>query len=95
MKRDKDVTMLDLEGKPFDDKATVKTIAFVALSAQLKGDTELSTEKRLQQFQLLQKVSKGGVVDLTAEEIAMLKDRATKCVSLIALGRFVEALEKD
>lgn len=95
MKRNLDIQLLDLDGKPFDDKATLKSVVFAALNAPLQGDNEMSLDQQLKRFNLLQLVHKGGVAEITAEDITLIKTRAARCLSLIAVGRLCEMLERE
>ena len=95
MKRNLDQPMTDLEGEPFADDATLKTICFAALAAQIHGDEAMPIDKKMKQYALLQTVNKGGVVDLTAEDIALIKERGNKIFPIIPFGRMCEMLEQD
>ena len=95
MKRNLDAKLLDLDNQPFGDGATLKSVAFMVLSAPLEGDDKISLETKMKQYTLLQAVHKGGTVELSAEDITLLKSRAPRCLSLIAMGRFCEMLEQD
>lgn len=95
MKRDFDQVMLDFDGKPFGDNATLKSVVFMVLSGQLEGDDKAPLDQRLKQYALVQKIHKGGVVDVSAEDITLIKTRAPKCLSLIAMGRLCEMLEQE
>jgi hypothetical protein len=95
MKRNLDQVMLDLDGKSLGDKATLKTVCFSAMVAPLEGDQAMTVEVKMKQYALLQAINKGGVVELTAEDIALLKARAAKCLMLVAFGRLCEMLEQE
>ena len=87
--------MRDLDGKAFTDKSTLKDVACAALMAQIEGDQAITVDQKLKQFTLLQAVHKGGVVDISAEDITLLKTRAAKCLAIVAVGRLCEMLEKE
>lgn len=94
MKRNLDAPILDLEGRPFEDQATLKTVSFLAATASLPSDQNLSVSSKLELYSLAQKLHTGGEVDLTAEEISLLKDRIGKTfASVIVIGRAFELLE--
>lgn len=95
MKRNFDLPLLELDGTPFADKATLKSVCFLMLTTPLQGDNDLPLDQRLKHYALVQAVHKGGVVDVSAEDIALLKARAAKCLSLIAVGRVCELLEQE
>lgn len=107
MKRNFDTVLCDLDGNPFTspDKdfdgapttklQTLRDLACFALIANLEGDQSMSGEAKLKQYGLVQKIHKGGIQDVTAEDISTIKVRAAKCLMLIAYGRVCEALEQD
>ena len=96
MKRDFDQAITDLNNDPFQDKATLKSVVFLVLNTPLEGDDRIPLDQKLKQFTLLQSIHKGGVVDISAEDIAFIKTRAARCpLSLIAIGRLCELLEKE
>lgn len=95
MKRNLDTVMTDLDGNPFADGATLKTMVFMALSANLEGDDKMDVTAKMKQYGLLQRVHKGDEIDLTAEEISTIKGRAAKAFAFVAFGRMVELLEQE
>ena len=95
MKRDLDQKMYDLDGKEFGDKATLKVLCFGAIATPIQGDDQIPMDKKLKQYVLLQKIHAGGEVDLTAEDIALIKERGAKHFSIIAFGRMVDMLEGE
>ena len=96
MKRDLDQKMLGLNGEEFSDKATLKTVVLTVLFTPAEGDDKIALNKKIEHYQLLQTINKGGVVDLSAEEITLIKHRAAKVpLSILALGRMCDMLEAD
>jgi len=95
MKRDLNQVMTDLNGDEFADKATLKLMCFSALATPMQEDGAIPMDKKMKQYSLVQKVNAGGIIDLTAEEIALIKERASKLFPLIAFGRMVELLEAE
>lgn len=95
MKRNLDTPLVDFDGKAFGDGATLKTVVFTVLSTPMEGDDKMSLDQKMKQYALLQSVHKGGVVDLTAEEITLIKSRGVKMLGIIALGRMCELLETE
>jgi hypothetical protein len=95
MKRNFDAPMTDLLGNPYADSATLKTVCLLAFQSPAKGDDSLSGQEKLAQYVLASKVVKGGVVDITAEDITLLKDRLAKTIQTLAYGKAVELLESD
>ncbi len=70
-------------------------IIFGAVSTPMQGDDQIPMEKKLKQYQLLQKVNAGGEADLTAEEIALIKERAAKLYPILVFGRLIDLLEGE
>ncbi len=93
MKVNLDAKLVDPKGEEFTDKATLATAIYAALSTALPTDMQAPMEKRLQQYRLLQKVAQAGEQDITTEEIAEIKERVSKTMTLIVLGAVVEILE--
>ena len=95
MKRDLDVIMTDLDGKEFGDKATLKMVCFGAVATPMQGDEQIPLDKKMRQYGLLQKINAGGEVDLQAEDIALIKERASKLYPILVFGRMADLLEGD
>jgi len=95
MKRNLDVIMSDLDGKEFADKATLKLVCFGAISSPIQGDDQITIDKKMRQYSLLQKINAGGEADLSAEDIALIKERAAKLYPILVFGRLVDALESE
>ena len=95
MKRDFDTVLLNLMGKPFDDNATLQTVCLMVLTAQLDSDRSQSVQAKLACYKLAQKLLPGGIVDVTSEEITLLKDRVGAMCSVIVVGRVFDLLEAD
>lgn len=95
MKRNFNAIILNLEGQPFDGSPTLKTIAFMAISAQALGDDRMTGDEKLKLYAVGTKVAAGGVVDLKAEEIAVLKDRIGKTMFPVIVGRAFDLLDAD
>ncbi len=95
MKRDLDLPMIDLQGNPFADGATLKTVAFVSITATLPSDDRMPVDQKLRLYRLAAKIAPGGVIELTVEELALLKDRIGSALTLMAVGKAFELLEQD
>jgi len=94
MKQDMDQIMLDLNGEPFGDESTLKSLCLAVLMTPVSGDEQQPLDKRIRQFGLMQKINAGGIIDLQSEEISLIKDRAAKTLlNVVALGKLCEALE--
>lgn len=92
MKVDLDQKLVDPRGNPFTDGATVAVAAYNALSAPQQTDATQPPEQALARYRLLQTIAKGGVQELTAENIAEIKKRAV-LLGVIAFGALCDALE--
>lgn len=95
MKRNLDQEMLNIDGKPFSDKATLKTVLFQAITAPLEADQRLPAEKKMQLYSLAQRIHLGGVAEFTAEELALLKDRVNQCYPIVVVGAAFTILEQE
>lgn len=93
MKLDFDVVLLDPKGDEFTDRAKLGAAVYAALAGQLPTDVQQPADKRLASYRLLQKVAVGGEQEITVEEAAEIKDRASKLLPLIVFGAIVDALE--
>lgn len=88
-----DAPLMDPKGNPFTDAATLSTAAYAAFQQPLPSDTGMQMEARLKQYRLMQKCGAGGMQECTAEEIAEIKDRVCKTMTLVVFGAVVEILE--
>jgi hypothetical protein len=101
MQRNFDVVMTQFDGKPFflEDGVTQMTLGkccFMATSMTMKGDEGLDLNAKLRLYKLSEQSFRGGVVDITAEDVATLKERAARAFgSFVLIGRIVVALETD
>lgn len=95
MKRNLDALILQLDGNPFEDKATLKTVVFMAVTTPLQADQHDSVDQKIRLYTLAQKVYQGGEVDLSAEDISLIKDRIGKVFNhVVVIGRAFELLEQ-
>lgn len=88
----------DGEGKaqpPKQVPATLAFASFAALTMPLRGDEAMGAEQKLRLYALTQKVHAGGVVDVSAEDIALLKERIGRAHGVLVVGRAYELLEAD
>lgn len=88
---DTDITTID--GKSFEPPSTLKAAIFTALSATLRTDERLTPEEKLKLFSLSVRCHEGGLVDLAAEDVAKIKERAGALFSIHFFGRMVQLLE--
>jgi hypothetical protein len=96
MKRNLDLPILQLDGTPFVDNPTLKVIIYTAFTTPLQTDNNMPDDDKLKNYSLVAKTHKGGVVDLTADEIASIKSRICKVWNhVVIIGRAHEILEAD
>lgn len=74
---------------------TLKAVCFNALRAQIPGDESMTGEDKVKFYALGHKLSAGGVVDLTTDELALLKNRIGRAYDFITFGRSSEVLDTD
>ena len=82
---------ITLEG---EDKENVilKNICVNALMTEIPNNNDTG-EIKLKRFNLAQKIYVGGKIEVTAEEVALLKERIGLCFSTLIVGRAWELLE--
>lgn len=95
MRIDFDTTLTAFDGSPLPDDAegtlTLKTVAVTALLSTLadgRGHPEsLPPASKVEHALLAQTIHGGGVIDLTAEQVALLKDRVGRAYAPIVVMR--------
>lgn len=95
MQRDFSHAILKIDGTEFEDKPTLGTVSFLALTTQLPSDRDMSGAKKVQLYALAQKVHAGGVQDMTAEELSTLKDRIGQAFGVLVVGAAWKLLDTD
>jgi hypothetical protein len=93
MKLDMEQKLLDPKGNPFSDGATVGVGLYAGLSQPQAEDGTASVTDKMKLYRLTQRVAAGGVQEFSVEEIAILQDRASKVLSIIAFGALNDVLE--
>lgn len=91
-----DAVLRSLDGEALLDgekKVTLAMVACNALLATLKGDEVLSANEKLELFRLAQKASKGGLADVDAEQVTLLKKRIASSYGALIVGRSFEIIE--
>ena len=103
MKIDFDTPILDLTGTPLMEKTlvngepkdvpiTIGSITAGSLLTPLPADQNMSGKDKADLFNLALRVYKG-VVDLSIEDVAKIKDRVGKTHNNLAVGRVWQILE--
>lgn len=95
MKRDLDLPLLTIDGKPYEDKATLKTVLFSAITVPVDSDQTMSTDDKMKLYGLAQRVYAGGIADFKAEEIALMKARIGKLYPVLVVGAAFALLEQE
>lgn len=99
MKRNFDAILKTLDGEDFkaDGAAplTLKKVCIGAIGAALPGDEQMDGERKFGLYKLADRINKGGLVDVTAEEIATLKARIAKSYTVFAIGAAYTLLEAE
>ena len=94
MKINLDVPILQLDGTEFSDKPTLKIICFLSVTTPIKSDETLTAADKIRLYRLAQRIAGDSVVDLDAEDVALLKDRISKVIAhVVVLGRAFDMLE--
>jgi len=94
MKVDLERKLKDAKGQDFQDGATIAMAAYNALQAPLPTDQGQNVDIAFKRWKLLQTIGKGGVQEISAEDIAEIKKRAAAGLGIIAFGALAEALEQ-
>ena len=101
MKIDFDAEIKNLNGdvifKSTDDKipSTLADVAINALFTTTEKDRKLSGAKKFDLYVLGTIINAGGVIDLKAKEIVLLKDRIGEINGPLIVGRAYELLEPE
>ena len=95
MKRNLETPLLNVANEPFEPPVVLGFVCSNAATGMLPGDDGLAIATKIALYSLAKKLVAGGVVDLSAEEIAMLKERIGRMFSIQIIGRAFEHLEAD
>lgn len=82
-------------GDVTNSDATLAKLCVQALGAVVPGDQDMSAEDKVRAWTLGGKIVKGGVVEVSVEEISLLKKRVGKLYGPFVVGPCHEALERD
>lgn len=99
MKVDFDTVLTNLSGeelKENDKKHILKDISINSLMAniQQQGDNPEAGTVKIKRYELARKINDGGVVEVTAEEITMIKERVGIVMPTMVMGSVYDILEK-
>jgi len=100
MKINVDVTLKTFDGKPMMDadsngnavEATVKTVLVNAILVPGKEDKGVD---KVRKYELAKMIFKGGEVDLTPEDIVLIKQQVGDNFAPVVVGQIFEMLSND
>ena len=103
MKRDFHAAINSLEDGPFKDSdgksLTLKRVCIDAIGAQLEGDRGDSGEATMARYAMAQRIvdgfAAGQPVELTVDELKIIKDRILKVWGVFVIGPAFKLLEAD
>jgi len=95
LKIDFSVALKNLEGKPLKDKGKDLTLKDVSTNAVLGNyDEKIDGEEKLKRFLLATKIyESNGELELTIDEVKMIKDLIAKGYSILVTGRALQILD--
>lgn len=93
MRYNLDLPITQIDGSDFDPPMRLVTTVFNSITTAMRGDEVLTADDKLKHYALALRVHAGGVVELKAEDIAIIKERAGKLFFTVPYGRMVELLE--
>lgn len=93
MKRDFSKPLLQLSGEPFADNATLGSVSLSLLL--FANDQGVSGEDKFKRYKLAERIKDGGVQEVTAEEVALLKKLVGTHHAPHVVGPTFEALDRD
>lgn len=95
MKRDFSQTLSAL-GEPLPENVgTLRAVCVGALLGVYADEQSLGGEEKFRRYQLAERLNAGGVQEVSAEEVALLKKLVGKNWPPAVLGPAYEALERD
>lgn len=99
MKRDFSTDLIGLgDAKLVDEKGEALKLSAIAVNVlvgQYQDEQGLSGEDKFARYKLAERLNQGGVQEISAEEIALLKKLIGKAYGPIVVGPAYEALEAD
>jgi len=94
MKRNLEQAVTKIDGTDFPERVTLGAVCFAAATAPLPEDERKGLEEKMALYRLASRISVGGEMDMSAEDLVLLKDRIGKSIKFIELiGRTIDLLE--
>ncbi len=103
MKRNFDGAVTDYDGKPLMElgadgkphELTIKEVCIRALNNVAANEQAVAVDEQMKRFRLARRINRGGEVELTAEDITLLKTRIALMFAPVVTGFIVERLEEE
>ena len=96
MKIDFNVKFKTFDGQDIimrDKPATLKDISVESLMSLLEEEKNLSGEEKLKRYELALKIKDGGIIDISVEDIALVKKLIGKMFTPLIVGQAWKNLE--
>lgn len=94
MKIDLKVPILKLDGTEFEDKPTLQSVVVLALTTPIRSDESIDINSKLSSYRLACKLAINEEVDITAEDIVLIKERIGKVIqNVVVIGRVFDLLD--
>lgn len=96
MKINFDAALLDLKGEEMKDgetAVTLKTVAVNALFAPFPDEREIDGNEKAKRFNLGLRIDAGGEIEVSAEEISLVKKLIGKAFPVLVVGRAYQLIE--
>jgi len=83
----------DFDGNSFPDKPTIKSAVMGSLINVLRGDETLAAEQKVKMFELAMRIHGAEQIELTAEDVSLIKERVGKAYPPMVVGRVFQAID--
>ena len=90
---DLDGKPITMDGKPDGVPLTLRTVAENALLATYQDEHELSGDKKVERMVLAQQIHAASKIDLTAENVTLLKQLIGKAYGPLIVGRAIAIVD--
>lgn len=98
MQRDFNLVFKTFAGQPIaqdGEPITLKRVAVNALMSTFEDEANLSGEEKFKRYKLASRINDAAMVDVSAEEVTLLKRLIGKLYTPIIVGPAFEALEAE
>lgn len=89
----KEIPVLDENGQKTEDSMTLQSLAESSLLATFADERDLAVEEKVKRFKLFNKISANPDVEMTAEEVVLLKKCIGKLGGPLLVGRAYEIID--